>query len=184
VFLNNLSGFFSQEVFTMSKADHGVSMKRFLVIPRTLIFITRGNEVLLLKGSPEKRLWANKYNGIGGHIERGEDALNSARRELEEESGLVIPNLWFCGSVIVDVQESTGVSIFIFRGEYCDNSIVVRSSEEGKLDWCKTDDLPYLPLVQDLQILLPVILDMQPEDIPFFARSFYDQKDQLQLIFS
>ena len=66
----------------MPSSDQGVTHDRYTLIPRTLIFLTRGERVLLLKGAPHKRLWANRYNGVGGHIERGEDVLTSARREL------------------------------------------------------------------------------------------------------
>jgi 8-oxo-dGTP diphosphatase len=59
-----------------------------MVIPRSLIFVTRPGKVLLIKGHPRKRLWANRYNGIGGHIEYGEDLVKAAERELLEESGL------------------------------------------------------------------------------------------------
>ena len=52
-----------------------------MLIPRTLIFLTCRDLVLLLKGAPHKRLWANRYNGIGGHIERGEDVLTAAQRD-------------------------------------------------------------------------------------------------------
>jgi predicted NUDIX family phosphoesterase len=58
----------------MPKSDQGVHTKRYQIIPRVLIFIFDGDRVLLIKGAPNKRLWANQYNGIGGHIERGEDA--------------------------------------------------------------------------------------------------------------
>jgi 8-oxo-dGTP diphosphatase len=68
----------------MPKSEQGVNQGRFSVIPRTLIFITHGDKILLIKGSPFKRLWANQYNGIGGHIEKGEDVLSAARRELRE----------------------------------------------------------------------------------------------------
>ena len=68
----------------MPIADQGVSSDRYQLIPRTLIFLTRGESVLLLKGAPNKRIWANRYNGVGGHIERGEDAHTAARRELLE----------------------------------------------------------------------------------------------------
>ena len=40
-----------------------------MLIPRVLIFLTRGESILLLKGATTKRLWADKYNGIGGHAD-------------------------------------------------------------------------------------------------------------------
>ena len=52
----------------MPKSDQGIDVslkhQRYTVIPRTLVFITRSDCVLLLRGSPQKRIWANQYNGI------------------------------------------------------------------------------------------------------------------------
>ena len=46
----------------MPQSDQGITKDRYTVIPRTAIFLWRGDFVLLLKGAPTKRLWANKYN--------------------------------------------------------------------------------------------------------------------------
>jgi 8-oxo-dGTP diphosphatase len=166
----------------MPQRDQGVLTDRYKVIPRTLIFVTRDEKILLLKGSPNKRLWANQYNGIGGHIERGEDALSAARRELAEESGLQVTGLVLCGTILVDAGESTGIGIYVYKGEYQGGKPL--SSEEGQLEWIDIRDLDQFPLVEDLQILLPRLLSMVPGDPPFSALYDYDEKDELRIRFA
>ena len=164
----------------MPKKDQGITHDRFTIVPRTLIFVFQDEEVLLIKGAPSKRLWANQYNGIGGHIERGEDVLTSARRELAEESGLQT-GLSLCGTVMVDADQATGVGIFLFKGHYQGGEL--KSSLEGGLDWVALSSLPDLPLVEDLQVLLPRIAAWQPGQGLIHASYCYDEADRLQISF-
>jgi len=163
----------------MPQSDQGVTKNRYSVTPRTAIFLRRGDSYLLIKGAPTKRLWANKYNGLGGHVERGEDVLTSAKRELLEESGLTA-DLWLCGTLIVDAGD-TGICLYFFSGECLDGE--PQPSNEGLAEWIPFEKIGELPVVEDLPILLSRIHTMKRGDPPFSARSYYDENEKLIVMF-
>ena len=164
----------------MPQSDQGLTFDRYTLIPRIAIFLRRGESYLLLKGAPTKRLWANKYNGLGGHVERGEDVLSAAKRELLEETALTA-DLWLCGTLIVDAGE-TGIGLYLFSGEALDGE--PQPSKEGTAEWIPFDRMGELPVVEDLPILLSKIRHMQRGDPPFSARSYYDEQERLIVEFA
>jgi 8-oxo-dGTP diphosphatase len=132
----------------------------YTVIPRVLVFLMRGDEVLLLRGAPDKKLWAGKYNGLGGHIEPGETPYQAAVREVSEESGLTVEALTLRAVVHVTLALAPGVLFFVFTGAAPLGEL--RPSVEGAPVWVALSELSTLPLVEDLPELLPRVLEPGP----------------------
>ncbi len=171
----------------MPSSDQGIFTDRYLLVPRTLIFLVKGEKILLLKGGPDKRLWAGLYNGLGGHVERGEDILSAAYRELSEETGLEVNDLWLCGLITIDTGEDIGVGVFVLRGDIpstvADHSDQLPPSPEGSLEWIPINMVNSLPLVEDLPVLLPRVLGVQRGEAPFSAHYLYDTENRLMILF-
>jgi len=174
----------------MGRADQKIIPNRYQVVPRTLCFIIHEDELLLLRGAPDKRIWPNRYNGVGGHVKPNEDVYAAARREVREETGLEAQDLRLRGvvNIPVDAQSKRGVMLFIFTAVALARAVYPSSegapSEEGVPEWVPAARLSELPLVEDLSTLIPRVLAMGPDAPPFFAHYHYNAQDQLVITFS
>jgi 8-oxo-dGTP diphosphatase len=168
----------------MGVKDQGIehSKCRYRVSPRTLIFITHDNKVLLLKGAADKRIWPGKYNGIGGHVERGESVKSAALREIAEETGLAaVDDLTLRGVINIATDDpDLGIMLFVFTA--VSESTELSASQEGTPEWVDWRQLDPSAMVEDLPLLLPRVLSMPPTAL-FFARYWYDENDRLQIDF-
>jgi 8-oxo-dGTP diphosphatase len=170
----------------MSKSDQGIDVslkrQRYTVIPRTLVFITRDDRILLMRGAPTKRIWANKYNGIGGLIERDEDIYGAALREIREETRLDVDDLRLVGLINIDGDQPTGIMLFVFIAHSRSGDPI--PSEEGALEWIARDQLAQIDLVEDLTTILPRAIDLPPNAPPYFAHYHYDEQERLIIRFN
>ncbi len=170
----------------MEPADQGFSINRYSLIPRTLIFLDCGDMVLMLACNPSKNVWASKYNGIGGHVERGEDIFSAAKRELLEESGYQADDLWLSAIVTIDIREPGGILLFVFRGRIKKDTckkLEPIPSIEGSLEWVRRSAVFELPLVEDLPVLLPKVFSHRKGDQVIFINYKY-QDDGLEIVFA
>ena len=165
----------------MPKSDQGTTTHtdRYTVIPRVLVFVYCEEDVLLIKGAPDKRLWANRYNGLGGHVEAGEGISHAARREVWEEAGIEVLDLRLGGVVHIDLGAAPGILFFVFSAR--SETRNTRPSSEGSLHWIPLNALADYDLVEDVPVLLQRLV--RDKSCPFSARYHYDADDRLQIEF-
>ena len=142
-----------------------------MAYPRTLIFLLNGEDILLIqRSSSDARLFPGMFNGVGGHIERGENVLSAAQREVREETGLDVPNLMLrCLLHVDEGADRPGVLVFVFVA-YVQRREVFES-REGTLHWIPIERIEELNLMPDLPPILSRILAAPAGTWPIFAHS-------------
>jgi len=167
----------------MPAADQGVSKSndRYHLVPRVLCFVTLGDEVLLLRGAPTKKIWPGKYNGLGGHVERGESVHAAAAREIREEAGIQVNDLRLRGVITIETGEPAGIGLFVFTAAARGRAIT--PSAEGDLEWVPFHKIAERDLVEDLPALLPRVLQMKADDACFSGTYTYNANGKVVTAF-
>ncbi len=163
----------------MGRADQGLNQGvRYQAVLRVLVFLRNESDVLLIKGASNKRIWPNLFNGVGGHVETREDVMSAAKREVQEETGLLIDPLDLRAVVNIDAGDrNRGIMMFAFVG-WTNNRQTV-ASPEGALQWISIDKICEYPLVEDLYWLIPRIIERKSGQPPLYLHYDYDQADRL-----
>src|SRR5579859_820290 len=174
--------YFTQGMTNRQLPPTNNSRPRYQLIPRVLCFVTAGTDVLLLKGAPNKKLWAGKYNGLGGHVERGESVQAAAAREILEESALTVSDLRLRGVITIDLGDEPGIGLFVFTAEAISRAFT--ASAEGALGWVPLSRVAALDTVEDLPVLLPYVLGQAAEAAPFSALYHYAADGRLIMEFT
>jgi len=142
------------------------------VRPVTLAFVRHGEELLLLRHPPTSRRFGGQWNGVGGHVEPGEDVRAAARRELREEAGLDVPELRLRAVIHEAGLMGEGWLVFVFAGESATRALHPAPGHE--VAWHPLATLPR-PLVHDVELLLPHAFGAGD---PVFLTESYDGGDR------
>lgn len=95
----------------------------------------------------------------GGHVEEGESFVDSAVREVKEETGLDVKNLKGCG-VIHWSNNKTYDRYLVFLYKTSDFSGKLKTkSDEGRNFWMTIDELKNTPSTNSTPEYLPMFLE-------------------------
>lgn len=121
----------------------------------TLCYLRKDDKTLMIhRVKKAGDMHAGKWNGLGGKFEPGETPEECARREILEESGLVVQRLELKGFLTFPGfanEEDWYAFVFVvadFDGEIGD-------SQEGYLQWIEDSKLLDLNLWEGDRIFLP-----------------------------
>jgi 8-oxo-dGTP diphosphatase len=164
----------------MEEYNIDVIRTKYQLVPRTLIFIYKDDKILILKKQKKASFGYGKLNGVGGHIERGEEPFESARREICEEAGITVDDLDMAAILFIDINDTPGIQVFVFKTDYKDGEI--RESEEGLLSWMTEEDvLNSDETVKDLPFLLDIVKKHKPGKPPVMVKYIYDDDEKLRI---
>lgn len=121
----------------------------------TLCIICRPPSVLL--GMKKRGFGAGRWNGFGGKVNKGETVEEAAKREVSEESGLLVNKLEKVGIIEFSWQNRPEIMrVHIYRVDSFENVPV--ETEEMRPRWFLADQLPYANMWPDDKFWLPLLL--------------------------
>ncbi len=120
-----------------------------------MIYDTMKGKVLVQE---RKKSWKG-ISFPGGHVEDGESIIQSVKREIKEETGLIIDSLKSCG-IVYWYNTDTGEKYFVFNYKTDTyRGTLIDETEEGKVFWVDIDQLPYLNLSSGFKERLPMFFE-------------------------
>ena len=168
-------------IFNMNSYDINIIRSRYALVPRTLIFVQNNEKVLFLEKKQKTSYGYGKINGLGGHIERGEEPFEAARREIREEAQIEVTNLEMAAILIIDINETPGILVFILKADYLLGNI--KNSEEGDLIWLSREEISKNEFViKDVPLLINFCDTHKSGCSPRIIKYLYDNYGALRIV--
>ena len=142
----------------------------------TLCYIERNGCYLMMhrtkKENDENR---DKWIGIGGHLEFGEDPFDGILRETREETGLLLESPSYRGMVTFCLGDELTESMHLFHADRFSGQCL-KDCPEGELEWIPKETVRSLPHWEGDDLFL----DLLDRNVPFFSlKLVYDREGTL-----
>ena len=116
----------------------------------------------------------DKWIGLGGKLEPGEDPFDCVRREVFEESGLTLINPSYRGFITFVSDEFGTEYMHLFHASEFSGELI-RECDEGELVFIDKSELLSLKLWEGDKIFLKLL----DESTPFFSLKLVYRGDEL-----
>lgn len=121
----------------------------------TLCLTLKDNMVLL--GMKKRGFGEGRWNGFGGKVEKGETLIEAAKREMLEESELVVEEIEERGSIDFHFMD-TGKLMEVHMFEVLEYSGEPVETEEMRPQWFNLDEIPFDSMWADDPYWFPLFL--------------------------
>lgn len=118
--------------------------------------VCKEDEILL--GMKKRGFGEGLWNGFGGKVEEGETILEAAKRELEEEVGMVSQELLLLGILVFTfANEPKELEVHVFKTTVFTGEPI--ESEEMKPCWFLYDNIPFFDMWVSDAVWFPALLE-------------------------
>ncbi|MCI0709684.1 MAG: 8-oxo-dGTP diphosphatase [Chloroflexi bacterium] len=127
-----------------------MDQRRTLIIPLT--------DTHILLGYKKRGFGEGKITAFGGKLEASETLFDGARRELEEETGLLALDIQPAGEITFTfpARPEWNLTVFVFVAYQWQGHL--RESDEVAPKWYSHDKIPYDEMWDDARYWLPEVL--------------------------
>lgn len=125
------------------------------MILATLCYVKDGKNTLMLhRVKREGDFHKGKWNGLGGKFEPGETPEQCVRREVCEESGIVIEDLTYHGLILFANFNHDDWYVWVYSADRFHGELIT-DPVEGHLQWIPNEEVRGLNLWPSDHIFLP-----------------------------
>ena len=138
----------------------------------TMVYCIKDGDVLLMLRNKEPNL--GLWVGPGGKLEPGESPYDCAKRELYEETGLEVNDLYFRG-LITEISPRPDWQWLMFLYVATEFSgTIVEDKREGRLSWCSLSEVMQLPIPEADSVFFENVTNI---NMPFYQAKFVYDSD-------
>lgn len=144
----------------------------------TIVFPLRGEQVLL--GMKKRGFGEGWWNGFGGKVQPGESSVDGARRETEEECGLVIGNLKLVARLLFHFEDQLNIVSLAYTSDEFNGQ--PDEKEEMRPQWFTIDGIPYDTMWPADRQWIPRVIGPTASDTVLNFAIYFDDSKRFQRI--